>query len=62
MGRSPRLYGVSRVNWRAAIAVVVGAAVWLELFLRYPLYAVVLLAAIGGWWDYMRRRSKLKPR
>jgi hypothetical protein len=53
---------VSRVNWRAAIAVVGGVAVWLELFLRYPLYAVVLLAAIGGWWDYMRRRSKLKPR
>jgi hypothetical protein len=43
-------------------AAVIGGLVWLELFLRYPLYSVILLAAIGGWWDYMRRRSKLKPR
>jgi hypothetical protein len=41
--------------------VVVGAAVWVELFLRWPLEAVVLLLAVGGWWDYMRRRGKLKP-
>ena len=53
---------VSRVNWWLVIAVLVGVAVWLELFLRYPLYSVILLAAVGGWWDYMRRRSKLKPR
>jgi len=53
---------VGRVTWRVVVAVAVGAAVWIELFLRYPLYSVVLLAAIGGWWDYMRRRSKLKPR
>ena len=43
-----------RVNWRVVITIAVGAAVWLELFLRYPLYSVVLLAVIGGWWDYMR--------
>ena len=54
--------GVNRVNWTAVAAVVMGGAVWLELFLRYPLYSIILLAAIGGWWDYMRRRSKLKPR
>lgn len=53
---------VNRVNWWLVLGVIGGAAVWLELFLRYPLYSVVLLAAIGGWWDYMRRRSKLKPR
>jgi hypothetical protein len=53
---------VNRVNWLLVLAAIAGAAVWLEFFLRYPLYAVVLLAAIGGWWDYMRRRSKLKPR
>jgi hypothetical protein len=52
--------GLSR--WPTVLALIVGGAVWLELFLRYPLYSVVLLAAIGGWWDYMRRRSKLKPR
>jgi hypothetical protein len=53
---------VSRVNWRVVIGVIAAAAVWLELFIRYPLYSVVLLVAVGGWWDYMRRRSKLKPR
>ena len=41
--------------------VVVGAVVWMELFLRWPLESVVLLLALGGWWDYMRRRAKLKP-
>jgi hypothetical protein len=53
---------VNRVNWRFVLAVLAGGAVWLELFLRYPLYSVILLAAVAGWWDYMRRRSKLKPR
>lgn len=53
---------MGRVNGWTVVGLVAGAAVWFELFLRYPLYAVVLLAAIGGWWDYMRRRSKLKPR
>ena len=38
-----------------------GTVVWLELFLRWPLEAIVLLVAIGGWWDYMRRRAKLHP-
>jgi hypothetical protein len=41
--------------------VLVGAAVWMELFLRWPLEAVILLLALGGWWDYFRRRAKLKP-
>jgi hypothetical protein len=54
--------GVNRTNWTRVAAVLIGAAVWVEVFLRYPLYAVILLAAVGGWWDYMRRRSKLKPR
>jgi hypothetical protein len=53
---------VHRANWWFVIAVVGGTAAWLELFLRYPLYSVILLAAIAGWWDYIRRRSKLKPR
>jgi hypothetical protein len=41
--------------------IVVGAAVWMELFLRWPLEAVIVLLALGGWWDYVRRRAKLKP-
>jgi Mn2+/Fe2+ NRAMP family transporter len=53
---------VKRINWLTAIALIGGAALWLELFLRWPLEAVVALAAVGGWWDYQRRRSKLKPR
>ncbi len=39
----------------------VGATVWMELFLRWPLEAVIVLLAMGGWWDYMRRRAKLRP-
>jgi len=54
--------GVNRVNWTVVAAVVIGGAVWLELFLQYPVYSIVALAAIGGWWDYMRRRAKLKRR
>ena len=54
--------GANRATWPVVLGVIAGAAVWLELFLRYPLYSIILLAAIGGWWDYMRRRSKLKPR
>ena len=50
-----------KFRWRNVPLVVVGAAVWVELFLRWPLEAVVLLLAVGGWWDYMRRRGKLKP-
>lgn len=49
------------VKWWAVLAFVAGAVVWLELFLRWPLESVVLLAAVGGWWDYQRRRAKLKP-
>jgi hypothetical protein len=52
---------VRKVNWWAVLVVLVGAGVWLELFLRWPLESVVLLVAIGGWWDYQRRRAKLKP-
>lgn len=52
---------VRKINWWAVLVVLVGAGVWLELFLRWPLESVVLLVAIGGWWDYQRRRSKLKP-
>jgi hypothetical protein len=52
---------VRKINWWAVLVVLVGAGVWLELFLRWPLESVVLLVAIGGWWDYQRRRAKLKP-
>ena len=53
---------LDRVNWSVVLTGIVGTAVWVELFLRNPRYLVVLLAAIGGWWDHMRARSKLKPR
>ena len=53
--------GVRNVNWWAVLAVLVGAVVWLLLFLEWPVESVVLLAAVGGWWDYQRRRAKLKP-
>jgi hypothetical protein len=52
---------VRKVNWMFVLVVVVGTAVWLESFLRWPLESVLVLLAIGGWWDYQRRRSKLKP-
>jgi hypothetical protein len=52
---------VRNVKWWVVVAVVVGAAAWLELFLRWPVESVVLLVAVGGWWDYQRRRAKLKP-
>jgi len=39
---------VNRANWWFALTVLAGGAVWLELFLRYPLYSVILLAVIGG--------------
>jgi hypothetical protein len=42
-------------------AVLLGAVVWLQLFAEWPVESVVLLAAVGGWWDYQRRRAKLKP-
>jgi hypothetical protein len=48
-------------RWWSVPLVVVGAVVWLELFLRWQLESVVLLLAILGWWDYQRRRAKLKP-
>jgi hypothetical protein len=62
MGRSKIRLVVRHVNWIAVVLVIVGGAAWLELFVRDPLYAVILLAAVGGWWDYQRRRSKLKPK
>jgi hypothetical protein len=52
---------VRNVNWLGVLLVVVGGAVWLEAFLRWPLESVIVLIAAGGWWDYQRRRSKLKP-
>jgi hypothetical protein len=52
---------VRNVKWWVVVAVLAGAMAWLELFLRWPLESVVLLAAVGGWWDYQRRRAKLKP-
>ena len=48
-----------KIKWW--VIVLLGAVVWLELFLRWPLEAIVLLVAIGGWWDYQRRRAKLHP-
>jgi hypothetical protein len=48
-------------KWWIVPLVIAGALVWLELFLQAPLYAVVLLLALLGWGDYMRRRAKLKP-
>ena len=50
------------VRWWMVLLVLGGAAVWLVLFLQWPLEAIVVLVAVGGWWDYQRRRSKLKPR
>jgi hypothetical protein len=50
---------VRKVKW--LLIVPVGAALWLEMFLWRPLEAVILLLAIFGWWDYMRRRAKLRP-
>ena len=49
------------VKWWSVLLVLLGAAVWLELFLSWPIGSVVLLVAVGGWWDYQRRRAKLKP-
>ena len=48
-------------NIKGWVIVLVGAAVWLELFLRWPLESMVLLLAGGGCWDYLRRRRKLNP-
>jgi hypothetical protein len=48
-------------RWWSVPLAVVGAAVWLQLFLLWPLESVVLLVALMGWWDYQRRRAKLKP-
>ena len=47
------------VKWGAIV--LVGAVAWLELFIRWPLESVILLLAAGAWWDYMRRRAKLRP-
>jgi len=52
---------VRNLKWWIVPLAVVGAAVWIELVFHWPLEAVVLLLALGGWWDYMRRRAKLKP-
>jgi hypothetical protein len=52
---------VRNFKWWMVPLIVVGAAVWMELFLRWPLEAVIVLLALGGWWDYVRRRAKLKP-
>jgi hypothetical protein len=49
------------VKWWAVLALAAGAVLWLELFLGWPVESVILLAAVGGWWDYQRRRAKLKP-
>ena len=51
---------VRRVKWWVIVFVPAAAVVWLEAFLRYPVDAVIALMAIGGWWDYQRRRAKLK--
>jgi len=50
-----------RVKWWVVLLVPACAVVWLEAFLRYPVDAVIALMAVAGWWDYMRRRQKLKP-
>lgn len=50
-----------RFKWWMVPVVVLGALVWLEFFLQWPLEAVVLLMAFLGWGDYMRRRAKLNP-
>jgi hypothetical protein len=50
---------VRNIKWW--VIVPVGAGVWLVLFLQWPLESIVLLVAVGGWWDYMRRRAKLHP-
>ena len=47
------------IKWGAIV--LLGGVVWGEIFLQYPVQAVVLLAVGGGLWDYMRRRGKLKP-
>jgi hypothetical protein len=52
---------VRRFKWWIVPVGIVGALVWLELFLLWPLQAVVLLLALLGWGDYLRRRAKLKP-
>jgi hypothetical protein len=52
---------VRQFKWWMLPVVLVGALVWLELFLQRPLEAVILLVAIMGWGDYRRRRAKLKP-
>lgn len=38
-----------------------GAVVWLEVFVRSPLASIVLLVAAAGVWDYLRRRARLRP-
>lgn len=53
--------GVRNAKWWNVLVVLLGTLGWLELFLRWPMESVVLLVAIGGWWDYQRRRAKLKP-
>jgi hypothetical protein len=52
---------VRNIKWWTVLVVVLATAVWLEVFLQWPLEAVILLVAVGGWWDYQRRRSRLKP-
>lgn len=38
-----------------------GAVVWLEVFVLSPVASMVLLAAAAGWADYLRRRARLRP-
>lgn len=52
---------VRRFKWWTVPVVIVGILLWLELFLLRPLESVVLLLALLGWGDYLRRRAKLKP-
>jgi hypothetical protein len=52
---------VRRFKWWIVPVAIVGILMWLELFLLWPLQAVVLLLALLGWGDYLRRRARLKP-
>jgi hypothetical protein len=50
---------VRNIKW-VAIGVL-GAVVWLEVFIVSPVASVLLIVAAAGWWDYQRRRARLRP-
>ena len=52
---------VRRFKWWIVPVAIAGILMWLELFLLWPLQSVVLLLALLGWGDYLRRRARLKP-